>query len=305
MKRSPMKQENRQTISGTDFENYFQPQTLKEALELRAEYGGEAVIAAGTTDLFVAHYQKLHEIKNWLDLSKIDDLKFIEFAEDRIKIGAMVTHLDIKESAALKKHLPVLNQAAADVGSPQIRSRGTIGGNIVTSSPSGDLLTPLLSYQARFKLQNLEQSRWIEAEEFFTGPKRNVMADDEILTEVEIPLSKNESAGYWAKIGRRKALVISTLNFAFVLEFSAKKIERAGLAVGSAAPTPIRLREVEDMLRGKSLAELDYAELGEEVKQSINPIDDLRGTKEYREDVVSEIMENALEDIERQRGLSS
>jgi CO/xanthine dehydrogenase FAD-binding subunit len=302
MKKSPKKLENSQTISGADFENYFQPRSLKEALEIKNEYGSDIIIAAGTTDLFVAYYERLHEIKNWLDLSKVDKLKYINFNEKNVKIGAMTTHLALKESDELKKKLPVLQAAAADVGSPQIRSRGTIGGNIVTSSPSGDLLTPLLSYQARFKLETAEKSRWAAAEEFFTGPKDNIMGPKEILTEIEVPLLQNDSSGYWIKIGRRKSLVISTLNFSLVLEFANHKISRAGLAMGSVAPTPVRLREVEKMLVGKSLEELDYRKLGKEVKKEIAPIDDVRGTKEYREDVAFEMMINALEDIESRRG---
>lgn len=302
MKKSPMKLENKQTISGADFKNYFQPDNLAEALEIKKEYAENIVIAAGTTDLLVAHYEKLHEIENWLDISKIAELKKMSIKDDKVSIGAMVTHLDIKESEELKEKLPVLQSAAADVGSPQIRSRGTIGGNIVTSSPSGDLLTPLLSYEARFKLEAADKSRWVKAAGFFTGPKRNIMESDEILTEVEIAVPERETLGYWAKIGRRKALVISTLNFSLVLEFESEKIARAGLAVGSAAPTPIRLREVEEMMVGKSLKELDYRALGEKVKNEINPIDDLRGSKDYREDVALEIMINALEDIEKRKG---
>lgn len=302
MKKSPTKLESSQMISGADFENYFQPKSLKKALKIKAEYGSDITIAAGTTDLFVVYYEKLHEIKNWLDLSKIDELKYINFSGKNVKIGAMITHLTLKESNELKEKLPVLQAAAADVGSPQIRSRGTIGGNIVTSSPSGDLLTPLLSYQARFKLETVEKSRWVEAEEFFTGPKLNIMDPKEILTEIEVPLPESDSSGYWIKIGRRKALVISSLNFSLVLEFANEKISRAGLAMGSVAPTPVRLREVEEMLVGKSLDELDYRKLGEEVKNKIAPIDDVRGTKEYREDVAVETMINALEDIERKRG---
>jgi CO/xanthine dehydrogenase FAD-binding subunit len=128
------------------------------------------------------------------------------------------------------------------------------------------------------------------------------MGPKEILTEIEVPLLQNDSSGYWIKIGRRKSLVISTLNFSLVLEFANHKISRAGLAMGSVAPTPVRLREVEKMLVGKSLEELDYRELGKEVKKEIAPIDDVRGTKEYREDVAFEMMINALEDIESRRG---
>ncbi|MEC9489373.1 MAG: FAD binding domain-containing protein [Halanaerobiales bacterium] len=302
IRKSPMKQENRQTISGADFEEYFQPQNLEKALEIKAEYEDQIEVAAGTTDLLVANYEQLHQIKNWLDLDKLDELRKIEILENELHIGAMVTHLQLMKSDLIKEKLAVLAAAAEDVGSPQIRSRGTIGGNICTSSPAGDLLAPLLSYEASFKLQKAGAERIVRAEDFFTGPKRNLMEADELLTEIIIPLTENEREGAWVKVGRRKALVISTLTLAVVLEFEADKIIKAGIAMGSVAPTPVRLWEVGELLLGSSLTELDYKQLGQEVKARINPIDDLRGTREYREDVAADVMVRALNEIERKRG---
>ena len=298
MRKSPMKQESRQTISGADFEEYFQPQKLDKALELKAEYGDQIEVAAGSTDLLVANYEKLHEIEYWLDLDKLDQLKKIEVKENKLHIGAVVSHLQLMKSDLVQEKFAVLAAAAADVGSPQIRSRGTIGGNICTSSPAGDLLAPLLSYEADFKLQSAAGERIVAAEDFFTGPKRNLMEADELLTEIIIPLTENKREGAWIKVGRRKALVISTLTLSVVLEFKKEKIIKAGIAMGSVAPTPIRLGAVEEMLTGSSLKELDYKKLGQEVKARINPIDDLRGTKEYREDVAVDVMVRALNEIE-------
>ena len=297
-----MKQENKQTISGKDFENYFQPKSLKKALEIKEKYQNKIIVLAGATDVLVENYEKLHEIKNWLDLSKIKELKFLKFEEDKLLIGPLMTHYELKNSQRLKKKLSILAKAAAAVGSPQIRSRGTIGGNICTSSPAGDTLSALLVSDASFKLQSAAGSRLVKAEDFFLAPKRNLLKENELLTEIEIPLYTEQSLSFWSKIGRRKALVISTLNLALVLHFEKAIIIRAGLAVGAAAPTPIRLKEVEAMMLDKSLAELNYKELGEEVKKRVSPIDDLRGTKEYRENVVRDIMENALESIEKRRG---
>ena len=298
MRKSPMKQESRQTISGADFKEYFQPQNLDKALELKAEYGDQIEVAAGSTDLLVANYEKLHEIEYWLDLDKLDQLKKIEVKENKLHIGAVVSHLQLMKSDLVQEKFAVLAAAAADVGSPQIRSRGTIGGNICTSSPAGDLLAPLLSYEADFKLQSAAGERIVAAEDFFTGPKRNLMEADELLTEIIIPLTENKREGAWIKVGRRKALVISTLTLSVVLEFKKEKIIKAGIAMGSVAPTPIRLGAVEEMLTGSSLKELDYKKLGQEVKARINPIDDLRGTKEYREDVAVDVMVRALNEIE-------
>ena len=299
IRKSPMKQEDKQTISGTDFKEYFQPQNLQKALDIKAEYGDQIEVAAGSTDLLVANYEKLHEIENWLDLEKLDELRKIEVKNGQLHLGAMVTHLQLMKSDIVKEKLAVLAAAAEDVGSPQIRSRGTIGGNICTSSPAGDLLAPLLSYEASFKLESAEGERIVEAEKFFTGPKRNLMEVDELLTEIIIPLTENEREGAWIKVGRRKALVISTLTLSVVLEFDADQIVKAGVAMGSVAPTPIKLQEVEAVILGKKLSELDYKQLGQEVKARINPIDDLRGTKEYREDVAVDVMVRALNEIER------
>src|SRR6056297_2602346 len=258
IRKSPMKQEDKQTISGADFEQYFQPQSLEKALEIKAEYEDQIEVAAGSTDLLVANYERLHEISNWLDLVKLDDLKKIEVRDNKLHIGAMTTHLQLMNSDLVKENLAVLAAAAEDVGSPQIRSRGTIGGNICTSSPAGDLLAPLLSYEASFKLQSMEGERIVEAQKFFTGPKRNLMEADELLTEIIIPLTENKREGAWIKVGRRKALVISTLTLSVVLEFEGEKIVKAGIAMGSVAPTPVRLGEVEAMISGKKLSELDY-----------------------------------------------
>jgi CO/xanthine dehydrogenase FAD-binding subunit len=125
------------------------------------------------------------------------------------------------------------------------------------------------------------------------------METDELLTEIIIPLTDNKREGSWIKVGRRKALVISTLTLAVVLEFEGEKIVKAGIAMGSVAPTPVRLKGIEAVMIDQKLTDLDYKALGREVKASINPIDDLRGTKEYREDVAVDVMVRALKEIER------
>ncbi|MGM0603214.1 MAG: FAD binding domain-containing protein [Bacillota bacterium] len=301
MKKSLIKQENNQQISGTDFKNYFRPGSLEKALEIRDKYKNEVSVVAGATDLFVQYNEKLHEIKNWLDISRIENFKKIEKKEKSVFIGPLVTHLEIMKSDLINKYFSALSAAALEVGSPQIRSRGTIGGNICTSSPAGDLLAPLLAYKAKFHLSSRKKSRIAEAEEFFTGPKKNILKDNELLTGIEIPISDFEVYSYWKKIGRRKALVISTLTLSLVLEFENDLIKSAGLAAGSAAPVPIRLKKIEEKMLNKKMSQLDYQEIAAEVKKSISPIDDLRGTKEYREDVAADIMINALEKIEKER----
>src|SRR6056297_2830408 len=186
MRKSLIKQENNQQISGTDFKNYFQPGSLKEVLEIRDKYRDKVNLVAGATDIFVQYNERLHEIENWLDISRIEDLKKIEKRGKSIFIGPLVTHLEIMKSDLINKYFSALSAAALDVGSPQIRSRGTIGGNICTSSPAGDLLAPLLAYEARFHLSSKKERRIVESDKFFTGPKKNILKDNEILTGIEI-----------------------------------------------------------------------------------------------------------------------
>jgi len=119
---------------------YFAPQKIEEALEILSRYGKEIKIIAGGTDLLIQYYDRLYEVNGWLDLKNIKELKEIKIHQNQMEIGAMVTHAQLEKSEDIKKYFPVLSQAAADIGSPQIRNRGTIGGNIVNASPAGDLL---------------------------------------------------------------------------------------------------------------------------------------------------------------------
>jgi len=123
-------------------QEYFAPQKIEEALEILSKYGKETKVIAGGTDLLVQYYDRLYEVKGWLDLKNISQLKKIRINKDEMEIGAMVTHSQLERSEDIKKYFPILSQAAADIGSPQIRNQGTIGGNIVNASPAGDLLPP-------------------------------------------------------------------------------------------------------------------------------------------------------------------
>ena len=122
---------------------FFAPQKIEKALEILARYGKEIKVIAGGTDLLIQYYDRLYEVGSWLDLKNIKELKEVKINKNQMIIGAMVTHTQLEKSEDIKKYFPILSQAAADIGSPQIKNRGTIGGNIVNASPAGDLLAPL------------------------------------------------------------------------------------------------------------------------------------------------------------------
>jgi CO/xanthine dehydrogenase FAD-binding subunit len=217
-----------------------------------------------------------------------------------MEIGAMVTHAQLEKSEDIKKYYPVLSQAAADIGSPQIRNRGTIGGNIVNASPAGDLLAPLMAYKTKFKLLSTQGEKIVPAEEFFIGPKKTILEPAQLLTRIILPLPSEKTYGCWIKVGKRKALIIATITLALVVEMTEdnKTVKDVRICLGSVAPTPIEIKEIRKKMVGKNFNQLDFAELGQIVEDKISPIDDIRGTREYRKDVAKEIMINALEEID-------
>ena len=280
-------------------QGYFAPRKIEEALEILSRYGKEIKVIAGGTDLLIQYYDRLYENNGWLDLKNIKELKEIKIHQNQMEIGAMVTHTQLEKSEDIKKYFPVLKQAAADIGSPQIRNRGTIGGNIVNASPAGDLLSPLMAYDAQFKLFSLQKEALIPAEEFFIGPKKTILEPTQLLTQIILPLPSKKTYGSWIKIGKRKALIIATITLALIVEMAEdnETIKDVRVCLGSVAPTPIEIKEIKKKIIGKSFEQLDFAELGQIVEDKISPIDDIRGTREYRKDVAKNIMINALEEI--------
>jgi CO/xanthine dehydrogenase FAD-binding subunit len=186
--------------------------------------------------------------------------------------------------------------ASRTVGSPQIRNRGTIGGNLGSSSPAGDALPPLYAGGAEVELASVHGSRRVPVDEFIVGPKRNTLAADELIAAVWIP--KASGPQQFAKVGTRNAMVIAVCSFALDLRESG-----VGTCIGSAGPTPIRAREAEAFASSlSSLSDADAARFGELVAQAASPIDDVRGTAAYRRHALSVLAKRTLTWAWRERG---
>ncbi|MDD5014675.1 MAG: xanthine dehydrogenase family protein subunit M [Atribacterota bacterium] len=280
-------------------QGYLAPQKTEEALEILSKYGKEIKVIAGGTDLLVQYYDRLYEINCWVDLKNIKELKDIRIDDNYLVIGAMATHTQLEMSEEIQRYFSVLSRAAADIGSPQIRNRGTIGGNIVNASPAGDLLPSLMAYKAQFKLVSSKEETIVPAEAFFIGPKKTILKADQVLTQIILPLPEKHIYGSWIKIGKRKALIIATITLALVVRMDGnnKIIKDASVCLGSVAPTPIEIKEMKEKMLGKTFSQLNFEQLGQLVEDKISPIDDIRGTKEYRKDVAKKIMIWALEEV--------
>jgi CO/xanthine dehydrogenase FAD-binding subunit len=259
----------------------LRPDTLHEALELKAAHPGARPIAGGTDLMVELNFDRTRpgEI---LDLTRIPELTDHGRENGALRIGAGVTYTRL--ISELGDRLPGLAIASRTVGSPQIRNRGTVGGNLATASPAGDGLPPLFASDAIVEVASVRGSRRIPVAEFVTGPKRNALADDELIAAFHI--APADGPQQFSKIGTRNAMVIAVCSLSLHLWPGERAVKAC---IGSAGPTPIRATDAEAFIAGEldweSRAALDLAavqEFGRLVERAARPIDDVRGSAAYR-----------------------
>jgi CO/xanthine dehydrogenase FAD-binding subunit len=264
---------------------FLQPRSLPEALAVKAERP-EAVPIAGGTDVMVELNFDRRRPEAVLDLTRVPELAGWSRTDGAVRVGAGVTYT--RMVAELVGDLPGLAIAARTVGSPQIRNRGTVGGNLGSASPAGDCHPPLLAMGAEVEVASSRGTRRIPVDQFFTGPKRSALRPDELISAVHVPAASGPQQ--FAKIGTRNAMVIAVCSFAVVLD---PERGRVGTGIGSAGPTPLRAPEAEAFLQGVlddeglwgsrgPIGDAAAARFGELVAAAARPIDDVRGTAAYR-----------------------
>jgi CO/xanthine dehydrogenase FAD-binding subunit len=265
--------------------DFIQPTNWADALAVKAE-APDAVPLAGGTDLMVELNFDARRPVALLDLTRIPDLAQWEIIDGKVRLGAGVSYSRI--ITELGSMLPGLAMAARTIGSPQIRNRGTVGGNLGTASPAGDAHPPLLAASATIEAASVRGTRLIPADDFYAGVKRNALAPDELVAAAHIPLPSGPEQ--FSKIGTRNAMVIAVAAFSLALHPDSKEI---GTGIGSAAPTPRRAVAAERFLAAAlteaglwesraGLPEPITREFGSLVAAAAAPIDDVRGTAAYR-----------------------
>ena len=276
---------------------YARPESLRQALEI-LEQGDERVkVLAGGTDLLVFIQEGVISPRLVVDLGGIAELKSIEEKYERIRLGALVTHEEAAASPLIREKAGVLREACAEVGSPQIRSRGTIGGTLVTASPSGDVIPALVALGASLALTSLHGERAVSIEEFFTGVKKTVIRHDELLTFVSFPSAEPSARGFFKKLGQRKALAISKVSVAACLDLQQGAVRSCRIALGAVAPTVIRATKTEAYLQGKKLDRGTIAQAARIVSSESRAITDLRSEADYRNEMTGVLLERGLEEI--------
>jgi carbon-monoxide dehydrogenase medium subunit len=304
---------------------YFKPKTLEEALTLLVQYGEKAKLIAGGTDVIVMIKQKTMSPDILISLQGIPGLDQIKF-NGSLSIGPMVTHRMIEKSERIKKDFSALADAVGWLGSIQIRNVATIGGNICTAAPSADTATPLLVLGTQVKIRGLKEERTIPIEEFFKGPGETVLKTGEMIKELIIPKPLPNTGSAYYKLQRRLALDLPILGVSVLLSLDKNKVtcsdmlctaspissilhkmeedeivcEEVRIALGVAAPTPMRAIKAEGLLRGKKLSDELLEEAAVTVAKEAQPRDSIRGEAWYRRDMIRVLVKRmAMKSIER------
>lgn len=285
---------------------YHRPTELEQALELLSEHKEDCKIIAGGTDLIPAARQgrmllprRIHII----DISSIKELNYIIKDGALIRIGATARLSEIGMSAVVKEHLPVLADAASQMGSLQVRNLGTIGGNLCNASPAADTASPLLVLDAMVNVRGIDRQRLVPLKGFFTGPGKTTLAPGEILAEVQIPLTKPAGSSCFIKLGRRNAFTLSIVSVATLVKVKDGIFDDIRIALGSVAPTPFRASKAEEHLIGEKVNEQVIDDGANVVASEVKPISDVRAGAEYRRDMSLVLTKRAISlSVQRARG---
>src|SRR5215216_3230019 len=281
------------------WQDYFQPQALDDALALLARHSEGARIVAGGTDVIVELSRGIRPTSTLIDITSIPGLRHIDLTDGIVTIGALTTHNDVVASPLCRQRALPLAQACWEVGAPQIRTRGTIAGNLITASPANDTITPLVALDAEVALLSAGGERVLRLDDFYLGVRRTALGSDELMSEIRFPAMRENQRGRFVKLGLRRAQAISVIDAAVVLTFDRDTVTEAKIALGSLAPTIVRAEKAELYLVGKTLTSEVCSEAAALTCTAVAPINDIRGTASYRLQTLSNLLAHTLEELGR------
>jgi xanthine dehydrogenase iron-sulfur cluster and FAD-binding subunit A len=281
------------------WQTYYTPTSIDEALRLLAEHGPGARIVAGGTDLLVELERGVRRVDVLIDVTRIGGLDQVWVDEQGtgiVHVGPTVTHNQAVASELLAERGFPLAVSCWQVGTPQLRNRGTIAGNLVTASPANDTITALWALGTWVHLRSVRGERTLSFNEFYQGVRRTALAPDEMVTDITFPGLRPNQRGTFVKLGLRRTHAIAVVNAAAVLDFDGKSdvVTQAHITLGSVAPTIIHAPEAEEALLGSPLSEKTIAWAAELASRTAAPIDDIRGGADYRRQMVRALVRRAL-----------
>jgi carbon-monoxide dehydrogenase medium subunit len=293
--------------------DYLKPSSIEEALGLLQRYRSKAVVVAGGTDVMVGIRQRKLAPEVLISLRGLNGFDRIERDGQAVRIGSLSTHRKVAESVLIRESFSALSDAACHVGSLQIRNVATIGGNISNGLPSADTACPFLIFDTQVKIKGARGERTLLLDQFFIGPGKTALQSDEILLEFVIPSLPSHSGSCYRKIARRRAMELPVLGMAMLLavdivnagplrealkrEATIEDLQgaldrseiycrEARIALGVVAPTPIRAKGAEAVLKGVRVTTETLRETGEKASREIKPRDTMRGSAWFRKEMV-------------------
>lgn len=285
--------------------NYQAPKTVDEAVKLLAAHGEKARPLCGGTDLLIQLRAGVRRPEYVVDVKNIAELRRISFdMQHGLRLGAAVSAIELYENGDMRKYYPGLTEAAHLIGSLQIQSRASVGGNLCNGSPAADTTPALIALSAKCRLVGPKGERMVAAEDFCTAPGRTVLDPSELLVEFQIPTPARHSSDAYLRFIPRNEMDIAVVGVgaAVTLDLGDDRIASARIALGAVGPTPIFAAEASKSLAGKKIEDAAINRAAEMAIAASSPIDDMRGTAEYRRHVVGVLTRRALaKAIERAR----
>jgi carbon-monoxide dehydrogenase medium subunit len=270
---------------------YARPVALPEALALLEEHGSEATLLAGGTDLVVALRNRTLRPKVVIDLKRVAELRpAISEAGQWVTINATTVMTDVNEDQRIRSNFPALVDAAATVGSAQIRNRATLTGNICHASPAADTAPALLVYGAIINVASVRGTRRVNAAEFIVGPRKTVLAPGELVTSIELPVAAGRRAATFARITRRRGVDLATISLCCMVEATG----RTQFAFGAVGPRPFLVSDDTGVLADPKAGDAARDEVLRRLLTQASPISDVRGSREYREAMLLVVSRRAL-----------
>ena len=263
--------------------DYIKPTSLKNLINCVSQAKLEGAILAGGTDLLIKIRSGLISKRVLVDISDLKEISGIADEGDNLRIGAAVRMRELAESNLVRDSLPFLSMAASQMGSPQIRNRATVGGNISSASPCADTVPPLMAMGAKLKLRSQDGDREVSLEDFMKDAGQTNIRDYEVLTEIIVPKLGVGCKSHFFKVGRRKALAISVINLAGWLKTDPTGfVKDVKIVLGSVAPTAFRAKGAEAVLKGEIPTPSVIRATAQKASEESKPISDIRGTEKDR-----------------------
>ena len=275
--------------------DWHAPATLAEALALKARHGDAARFLAGGQSLVPAMNFRVAQPEVLVDLNRVAGLSGLTWAEDgTLVIGAMTRYREIERSAEVAQRLPLLVEALAEVAHPQIRTRGTLGGNLAHADPASEMPAVMLALEARFRLASMRGEREVAAADFFAAPLTTILEADEMLAEIRIPPLPARSGTAFLEVARRRGDYAMLGVAAVLVRDAAGRCAEARLAFLSAGPTPLRTPRAEALLRGRVLDDATLEDAATLVRQEVDPMGSVQANPAYQRHLAGVLARRAL-----------